>query len=163
MRSIVRVLLLIAITITLPLLCSAQADDTAVIDKFIAAQAKKEKGEEPEGVRKTITGDVNHDGVADTVVLYTIEGQNGSNNYIQYLAVFLRVNGKLTYATHQAVGGKNHRSVDLGQITDGVINLEFTDYSRNDPSCCPTLKHPGKYVFSAGVLKEIRPKGGKTT
>ncbi len=162
MRLIARVLLLLTITTTLPLLCSAQADDTAVIDKFIAAQAKKEKGEEPEGVRKTITGDVNHDGVADTVVLYTIEGQNGSNNYIQYLAVFLRVKGKLTYATHQAVGGKNHREVDLGLITDGVINLELTDYAKNDPSCCPTLKRSGKYIFSAGVLKEVRPKS-KTT
>ena len=46
--------------------------DYPVVDRFIAAQAKHEHGEEPEGIRKTVTGDLNHDGMPDLAVLYTI-------------------------------------------------------------------------------------------
>ena len=53
-----------------------------------------------------MTGDLTHDGEPETVVLYTIEGQGGSNLYIQYLAVFAQKNGKLTPLTHADVGGK---------------------------------------------------------
>src|SRR5215475_6319132 len=86
---------------------AAQSDDKAIIDKYIANQAKRERGEEPDGIRKTVEGDLNHDGVSDVAVLYTIEGQGGSNNYIQYLAVFVRKNNTLVFAARQAVGGKN--------------------------------------------------------
>src|SRR5262245_99330 len=97
MKTFRTVLLLIAIVGLTPMIV-AQSDDKAVIDKYIANQAKRERGEEPDGVRKTVEGDLNHDGVSDVAVLYTIEGQGGSNNYIQYLAVFVRKNGKLTFA-----------------------------------------------------------------
>src|SRR5260370_33556024 len=50
----------------------AQSGDAAVIDKFIASQAEKQAGSEPDGIRKVMTGDLNHDGVADAAVLFTI-------------------------------------------------------------------------------------------
>ncbi len=134
----------------------AQSTDTAVIDKFISTQAAKEKGEEPEGIRKVVTGDLNHDGIVDTAVLYTIEGQNGSNNYIQYLAVFVRTKKGLIHTAHRSVGGKNRREAELTSITNSVINLNTVDYGPKDPSCCPTIKGTTRFALDAGILKERR-------
>ena len=137
---------------------AVQSDDAARIDQFIARQAEKENGSEPDGIRKVVTGDLNHDGVADAAVLFTIEGQNGSNNYIQYLAVFLRRNGRLVYAARAPVGGKNHRSIELDSIKDNVIFLETTAYAKRDPSCCPTIKGRTKYALVHNKLTEMRAK-----
>jgi hypothetical protein len=136
----------------------AQTPDTKVIDNFISRQAAKYKAEEYADARKVLSGDLNHDGLADTVVLYTIEGQGGSNNYIQYLAVFLGRNNALVYATHRAVGGKNRRDIELVSITDGAINLKTMDYGPRDPSCCPTIKGSASYSFSNGALVEKHHK-----
>ena len=136
----------------------AQTADTAVIDKFISTQAAKENGEEPEGIRKVVTGDLNHDGVPDTAVLYTIEGQDGSNNYIQYLAVFVSTKKGPRYAAHRPVGGKNRREAELTSITDGMINLKTVDYGPRDPSCCPTIKGSTKFALNAGKLLEKKSK-----
>src|SRR5262249_41581643 len=121
-------------------LSSAQDKDKPAIDKFIASQAKRERGEEYEEARKVVSGDLTRDGVAETVVLYTIEGQDGSNNHIQYLAVFTRANGALVPLTHASVGSKSYRDVELDSITDGVINLTTMNYGPKDPSCCPSVK-----------------------
>ena len=133
----------------------AQSGDAAVIDKFIAGQAEKEDGSEPEGIRKLIIGDLNHDGVPDTAVLFTIEGQNGTNNYVQYLAVFLRRNGRLVYAAHAPVGGKARRSIELTSIRDNVILLDTTAYAKRDSSCCPTIKGKTRYVLVRNKLTEM--------
>ena len=138
--------------------CSASfaQSDTAVINKFISAQAAKESASEYEDARKVVTDDLNHDGVPDTAVLYTIEGMNGSNNYIQYLAVFLQTKKGLVYAAHEPVGGKNHRDVDLTAISNGLINLNTVNYAPKDPSCCPTIKGRTTYALAGGVLREKR-------
>ncbi len=140
----------------------AQSGDAAVIDKFIARQAEKLAGSEPDGIRKIITGDLNHDGIADTAVLFTIEGQNGTNNYVQYLAVFLRQDGRLAYATHQPVGGKNRRSIELTSIKDNVIFLDTTGYAKRDPSCCPTIKGRTRYALIRNKLTEMPHKGNRS-
>jgi hypothetical protein len=136
----------------------SQSGDTSVIDKFIAGQAAREKGEEPDGIRKVLTGDLNRDGVADTAVLYTIEGQNGTNNYIQYLAVFISRKGRLVYASRTAAGGKNRRALELTSIKDNVIFLDTTDYGKKDPSCCPTIKGTTRYALIGNKLTELRRK-----
>ena len=132
----------------------AQSDDKAVIDKYIAAQAKRARGEEPDDIRKTIEGDLNRDGVSDVAVLYTIEGQGGSNNYIQYLAVFLRKNGKLVFAARQAVGGKNRREMEITSIKDNAMLFDSTAYGPRDPSCCPTIKGHTRFVLTGNRLIE---------
>jgi hypothetical protein len=152
---------LLSITLIVGLTCvyaPAQSDDQAVIDKYIAGQAKREHGEEPDGIRKTVEGDINHDGAADVAVLYTIEGQGGSNNYIQYLAVFIRKNGKLVFAARQVVGGKNRREIEITSIKDHAIYFDTTAYGPRDPSCCPTIKGHTKYVLAGSRLIEKRQK-----
>ena len=153
MRMILRLTLLIAIaSMTVP----AQSDDKTVIDKFIAAQAKRERGEEPDDVRETIEGDLNHDGTADVAVLYTIESQGGSNNYVQYLAVFVRKKTGLVFAARTAAGGKNRRSIDLTSIKDNVMYFDTTGYTDRDPSCCPSIKGKTSFTLTGRKLVEKR-------
>ena len=157
MKSFAAVVLLILSTGLASSVAQAQSDDKTVVDKFISAQATREHGEEPDGIRKVVDGDLDHDGVADVAVLYTIEGQNGSNNYIQYLAVFLRKNGSLVYKARVPVGGKNHREIEITSIKDNSMLLNTTAYGPRDPSCCPTIKGKTKFVLVGNKLSE-RPQ-----
>jgi hypothetical protein len=153
MRMILPLTLIIAITsLTVP----AQSDDKTVVDKYIASQAKRERGAEPDDVRKTIEGDLNHDGSADLAVLYTIEGQGGSNNYIQYLAVFVRTKTGLLFAARTPVGGKNRRSIDLSSIKANVMYFDTTDYATGDGSCCPSIKGTTTFTLTGRKLIEKR-------
>jgi hypothetical protein len=158
MKTSVALLTLILIASVSSLNALAQSDDKAVIDKYIAGQAAKQQGEEPDGVRKMVEGDLNRDGVGDVAVLYTIEGQNGSNNYVQYVAVFLRKNGKLMFAARAAAGGKNRRAIEITSIKNNAMLFDTTAYGPRDPSCCPTLKGHTKYVLVGNRLVEKRQK-----
>ena len=133
-----------------------QVDDTSVIDSFITRQAKRERGEEYREARKVVTADLTHDGQPESVVLYTIEGQGGSNLHIQYLAVFVRRNGKLSPLTHMDVGGKSTRGVELISIENNSILLDTLNYGPKDASCCPSVKGKTSYVLSGGRLREQR-------
>ena len=131
-----------------------QDQDTAAIDAFIARQARRERGEEYKDARKIAAGDLNHDGVADTAVLYTIEGQGGSNNYVQYLAVFVRGKSAGAAVANVAVGGKSYRSVELTSVSDNKIHLDTLDYTPKDATCCPSKKGTTDYALVGGVLRE---------
>jgi len=133
-----------------------QIDDSSFIDSFITRQAKRERGEEYREARKVVTGDLTHDGQPETVVLYTIEGQGGSNLHIQYLAVFVRRNGKLLPLTHMDVGGKSTRAVELLSVENNSILLDTLNYGPKDASCCPSVKGKTSYVLSGGRLREQR-------
>lgn len=131
-----------------------QDQDAAAIDNYIARQARRERGEEYREARKVVVGDLTHDGVPETVVLYTIEGQDGTNLYTQYLAVFSRQKGKLSAVTHADVGGKSARSVELRSIEDNTILLDTMGYGPKDAQCCPSVKGATRYVLSDGRLRE---------
>jgi hypothetical protein len=139
----------------------AQRGDAAVIDKFLASQESDDNGRQAEGIRTVIKGDLNHDGVPDTAVLYTLEGAHGSNNYTQYLAVFLRVDGRLVPVANKAVGGKLYRAIEIKAIKDNVIFCDTIDYAENDASCCPTIKGTTRYVLDGKKLKELKPTPAK--
>ena len=132
--------------------------DTKVIDTFIAGQARRERGEEYKEARKVATGDLNHDGIPDLAVLYTIEGQRGSNLSVQYLTVFIRSNGKLVVAARAEVGGKGGRFVELKAIEGNTIHFETLDYGPKDPACCPSEKGETNYVLAGNALKEQTKK-----
>ena len=147
-------------TVTLLLLGRAgvasarQDEDDAAIDAFIARQARRERGEEYREARGVAAGDLTHDGVPETVVLYTIEGQGGSNLYVQYLAVFTRRGGRLSALTRAAVGGKSARSVELKSVEGGKILLDTAGYGPQDAQCCPSVKGQTRYVLAGGRLRE---------
>jgi hypothetical protein len=158
MKTSAKLFLPILVLVLSSFTSNAQSGDAGVIDKFIARQAARERGEEPDGIRKVVTGDLNHDGVADAAVLYTIEGQNGTNNYVQYLAVFLTRKGLLVYAAHTPVGGKNRRAMELTSIKDNLMFFDTTDYAKRDPACCPTIKGSTRYALVDKKLMERRRK-----
>jgi hypothetical protein len=137
---------------------TAQNGDKAAIDKFISAQATRDHGEEYPDARKVVTGDLDKDGVPETVVLYTIEGQNGSNNHVQYLAVFTRANRQLVHLTHTSVGSKSYRDAELDSISNGLINLTTLGFAKNDPACCPTLKGKAWYKLALGRLIPVKSR-----
>jgi hypothetical protein len=132
-----------------------QDADKQVIDKFIGQQAKQEDGEEYAAARKVVTGDLNRDGVSDVAVLYTIEGQNGTNNYIQYLAVFVRSKGGLVPAAHTFVGGKGNRDVALSSIKNNVIYCHTLAYRENDPNSTPSKPGSARFKLIRHKLKEL--------
>jgi len=125
------------------------------VDRFIASQAKMLKAEEYKEARETAQGDLNGDGQADVVVLYTLENFKGSNLYLQYLAVFLNRAGNIQYATHQVVGGKNRRAAYLKSVKERIVNLDTEEYLPTDASCCPSKKGHTRYILARGKLKEI--------
>jgi hypothetical protein len=78
-----------------------------------------------------------------------------SNNYVQYLAVFIRRSGRLVPVASEAVGGKNYRAADLKRIRNGVIFFETLDYKDKDASCCPSIKGQTRYSLVGRKLKEV--------
>ena len=150
------IITVLALTLFSKMALGSQDDDTFVTDSFIARQAKRERGEEYREARKVVTGDLTRDGQPETVVLYTIEGQGGSNLHIQYLAVFVRRKGKLSFLTRADVGGKSARAVELTSVENNSILLDTLNYGPRDASCCPSVKGTTSYVLSAGRLREQR-------
>jgi hypothetical protein len=132
----------------------SQSAELSVIDRYIAKQAAEDEGEEYKKARKIVRGDLDGDGTPDVAVLYTIEGQHGSNNYTQYLAAFLRMKGQLVAVGSEAVGGKMNRSVELEAIADGEILLRTKEYAEKDPACCPSKAGRAKYRLVGKKLKE---------
>jgi hypothetical protein len=142
-------------------LCAAQDPDATTIDGYIARQARQERGEEYKDARKIVSSDLNNDATPETVVLYTIESQRGSNNYIQYVAVFVRRNGKLAPLTRTEVGGKTTRAVESIAVDHKTIQLDILDYGPKDPSCCPTIKGKTRYILVGRRLREQQARVNK--
>ena len=156
-----RIITVSSLFFALEIICAASVtlaqsqSDKSIINSFITRQAKRERATEYEEARSIVQGDLNADGAEDAVVLYTLEGQGGSNQYVQYLAVFINRKGRLVYLTHQVLGGKNRRSIDSVSIKDGKINLQTLEYLPADASCCPSKKGQMRFILSAGRLKKI--------
>ena len=148
---------LVIVTLALSLYtpsAALQHRDGSVIDGFIARQARRERGEEYPDARKVMVGDLTRDGVPETVVLYTIESQGGTNNYVQYVAVFARGNRGLIPVTYTEVGGKMRRSVELESVDDNTIQLATLSYGPKDASCCPSVKGTTRYALVGRALRE---------
>ncbi len=155
MLNIVTAVLLITLPCSPSVAAAARGQDDDVIDRFIAGQASREGGEEYGGARKVVAGDLNRDGVPDLAVLYTVEGQHGSNNYVQYLAVFIRARGTLVPVGHTVVGGKSRRGVELKSVRGNTIFLKTLSYGPKDASCCPSRRGVTRYVLVSRRLKEL--------
>jgi hypothetical protein len=134
----------------------SQNRDAAIISKFVVGQADSLGGQEYARARKIISGNLNHDGIPDAAVLYTIEGTGGGNNYTQYLAVFVRdpATHRLVPVAHKAVGGKLYREISLESIADNVIVARTKEYTKHDASCCPSKKGTASFVLDGSAIKE---------
>lgn len=129
--------------------------DKTVIDNFIAKHQRRESATEYKEARSIARGDLNNDGNEDVVVLYTLENHGGTNQYVQYVAVFVNRRRRILYVTRQLVGGKNRRAIDSVSIKDGKLNLQTQEYLPTDASCCPSKKGKVSFMLSQGKLKEV--------
>jgi hypothetical protein len=131
--------------------------DVNSINRFISSQARKNKAVEYEEARKIIYADLNKDEKKDAVVLYTLESFNGNNNYIQYLAIFVKNRSGIIISTkREIIGGHNNRGVYLDSVTNGKINLSTLNYLPTDASCCPSKKGRSQITFSKNKLREVK-------
>ncbi len=119
---------------------------------WIASHAMRVKGEAPKENRFSCEGDLNGDGKADVVVIYTIEGVGGGNDWTQYATVLLAQPPGYSATAPKDVGGKSVRAVDSCTITDKVIELAFKEYAPADASCCPSKPGRARYGFAGGKL-----------
>ena len=130
--------------------------DLEAIDVYIRDHARREQGVEYGNARQIKLGDLDGDGTPETVVLYTIEGQSGSNTHVQYLAVFAMNGNRLVPVTWTEVGGKSRRSMDLRSVDRKVITFDTISYAPEDPSCCPSIRGTTSYVLNGKALLEQR-------
>jgi len=151
---VIGALVLVCQTFSVPRLSAEDESGGGVVDAFIAAQARKLRGEEDPEARRVVSGDLNHDGQADLAVQYTLESLGGGNGYRLYLAVFLNRQGQYVYAASRQVGGKLQRDVTLQAIEDGKVRVDTLKYEPQDPSCCPSKSGHAVFVLRGKQLKE---------
>ena len=88
-----------------------------------------------------VFGDMNGDGRKDAVVLYTLEGEGGANNWEQFVAVFLAAgDGSYKFQTRRLVGGKGMCSVEIRSVVNREVRLKTKEYLPDDPDCCPSRR-----------------------
>jgi len=100
--------------------------------------------------------DLEGDGANDFVVVFTVEGPNGSNGYKSFMAVFLSSRKPNEAPVIVPVGGKGERDPIKIHVQKGKINLETMEYLPSDALCCPSGR--GTLVFHL-IGKELRAAG----
>jgi hypothetical protein len=132
---------------------SADAIDE-VAARFVASEARRTGGDEYEEARSVKRSGAKGDGLIAFVVLYTIEGVGGGNNYRQYLVAFLN-KGEGTRPTRPiVVGGKLYRAVNLERVEARQVVLKTQRYAEADAACCPSLEGTTSYRLTGTRLVE---------
>ena len=117
--------------------------DAEVIKAAISARAAQDGGSEYADARRSVEGDLNGDGAADVVVLYSLEGVGGGNGSTGYLAAFLRTGGQLELADTATLSG----SAESLKLKDGVAHLKLLSLGPDDSACCPSVEEDAMYVL----------------
>lgn len=137
-----------------PTIAFAQSNLKKAIDNHI--NKIREDAVEYKKARKIVYGDVDGDGRADAVVLYTLEGAGGGNSWGQQLAVFLNKKGVYKMAADETVGGKFFRSFTLVKIIGKeIIGATETCLEDGPQGLCENpQKGQAKYILAEGKLIE---------
>ena len=122
---------------------------------WIASHAQRVHGNAPRETRKSCAGDVNGDGHEDVVVIYSIEGVGGGNDWTQYATVLTAAPQGCGVTKPKEVGGKSVRVVDGCTVTGSTVELELKTYGPKDGSCCPSVPGKARYRFEKGALIDV--------
>jgi hypothetical protein len=131
-------------------------------ERFIKSFAAEVRGAEYCEFRKIARGDINGDGIADLIVVFTVEGAcDGDkktpagacgNHHETYMQAFL---GKeLKEVPLLMVGSRGERAITGIIVKKGVIEAETLTYGKNDPMCCPSIKGKTRFVLTKDVIRE---------
>ncbi len=109
-------------------------------------------------------GDLNGDGLIDSVVDYSLEptweDNGGGGNAISEISgiiIFINSGNAFTIADHSDEFGGNFGSRnELKRIDNGVIFLEGLDYTEDDPRCCPTMMTTTKLILSNNKITKLK-------
>ena len=74
------------------------------INKFVNGVEKKE--EKPVEINKLVYGDLNGDKVPDAVIQYNVQIGFPGNDFISYIAVFLKIKGRYVFTAKMENGAK---------------------------------------------------------
>lgn len=98
--------------------------------------------------------DVDGDGRDDFVVIFTLEGPNGANDHVSFLAAFL--SGAPDHPLVVEAGRRGVRDPIGIEAHRGEISLETREYLPKDPMCCPSGKGRSVYRLRDGKLVLLR-------
>ncbi|MBK3467119.1 hypothetical protein [Pseudomonas sp. MF6776] len=122
------------------------------VDRMIAEELAKDGGDEFKEGRKVVFEDLNDDGVKDAIVLYTIEGQGGSNSYFQSLATFYADNKGWNYRGAIVVGS----GVQNVQVVDSKkLALKVLSVGPEDANCCPSVESTEQYKWDGSTFIQL--------
>lgn len=137
---------------------AAAIDDVPVaaldgaVDRMIAEELAKDGGDEFKEGRKVVFADLNDDGVNDAIVLYTIEGQGGSNSYFQSLATFYADTKGWNYRGAIVVGS----GVQNVQVVDSKkLALKVLSVGPEDANCCPSVESTEQYKWDGSTFIQM--------
>jgi hypothetical protein len=116
------------------------------------------KGVAPKETRKSCEGDLNGDGHGDVVVIYSIEGVGGGNDWTQYATVLTSTPQGYAATVPKEVGGKSVRAVDGCTVSGSGVDLVLKTYGPKDGSCCPSVPGTARYTFAKGALVDSADK-----
>ncbi|WP_386340552.1 hypothetical protein O4D10_02100 [Xanthomonas citri pv. citri] len=132
--------------------------DAEVIESALAAEVAKSDGaSEYKDARKSVEADLTGDGKPEMVLLYTLEGQGGSNGAGSYLAAFQREeSGQLHLVSTTSVAGLGMAAQGL-HVEDGTAYVTLLVPGPDDPDCCPSMEEQALYVLHGSKWLQVQP------
>lgn len=124
----------------------------AAIEARVASEIQEDGGAEYQDAREVLAADLNGDGHADALVLYSIEGQGGSNRAYQTLAAFYASPEGYSYQGSTVVSGS---ASDIKAIGANLFSLSTLTLGDDDPMCCPSVESIVKYRWESGSFTEL--------
>lgn len=91
-----------------------------------------------EAYRGAVAGAAGH----VVVVVYTVEGCGGGNNWASLLGVFSEEAGRIA---PYSLPDPPAFVVQSAQVAKGVVEVNGRDYAPNDGRCCPSLRVTARY------------------
>jgi hypothetical protein len=111
-----------------------------------------------------VSAQLQPDPVDDFALLYPVEGERGGTDWAQYLAVFLRHNGKLKFCWELRLGEKGGILIEALYLDGGTLHLSGKEFvPGEDAYCCPSKPWTATVRVDRGRLNliSVRPTSDK--
>ncbi|HET7453351.1 MAG TPA: hypothetical protein VFL12_11450 [Thermoanaerobaculia bacterium] len=129
--------------------------DSPAIERMIAGKARAlSMTENCQFRRYDALDDVDGDGQDDLVLIFTLEGPDGANDHVSFLAAFL--SGAPDRPLVVEAGRRGRRDPVAIDARRGEIRLETLEYLPKDPMCCPSGKGTRTWRLEKGRLVAAR-------
>lgn len=136
----IRALILLFFAICMPQI--SQADPTAdeATREFLASKENEEESGQSRGLARA---DLDGDGTAEIVLVWTLLGPTYWRNY---LSVLRKTGPGYAEAATALLNGE----AELGGIDRGVVSVKQNTFAPDDPRCCPSRETMGRYRWEGG-------------